>query len=60
MLDKYEIMLPEEVMEYLDIGRNSLYTLLNSGELKAFRVGRKWKIPKKELDAYIDRSVSKN
>ncbi len=49
----YEILTPEDVMEYLYIGRNAVYKLLNSGELKAFRVGRNWKIPKKALDEYI-------
>ena len=53
----YDILTPEEVMEYLNIGRNAIYTLLKSGDLKAFRVGRNWKIPRKELDAYIDRMV---
>ena len=53
----YDILTPEEVMEYLNIGRNAIYTLLKSGDLKAFRVGRNWKIPRKELDAYIDKMV---
>ena len=53
----YDILTPEEVMDYLNIGRNAVYILLNSGKLKAFRVGRNWKIPRKELDAYIDRSI---
>ncbi len=53
----YEILTPEDVMEYLYIGRNAVYKLLNSGELKAFRVGRNWKIPKKALDEYIDSCI---
>lgn len=53
-----EILTPEDVMEYLDIGKNAVYSLLSSGDLKAFKIGRKWKIPRKELDAYIDRQVS--
>ena len=57
MTDDYEILTPEDVMEYLYIGRNAVYKLLNSGELKAFRVGRNWKIPKKALDEYIDSNI---
>lgn len=56
--NEYDILTPEEVMDYLNIGRNSLYTLLNSGEIKAFRVGRNWKIPRKSLDKYIDESIT--
>lgn len=53
----YDILTTEEVMELLNIGRNAMYKLLASGDLKAFRVGRNWKIPRKEVDAYIDRMV---
>ena len=53
----YDILTPDEVMEQLDIGKNAIYKLLSSDELKAFRVGRKWKIPRKEVDAYIDKMV---
>lgn len=53
----YDILTTEEVMELLNIGKNAMYKLLASGDLKAFRVGRNWKIPRKEVDAYIDRMV---
>lgn len=55
----YEIMTAYEAMDFLNIGENSLYKLLKSGELGAFRIGRTWKIPRKELDKYIDKSVEK-
>lgn len=32
-----EIMRFEEVMEFLNIGKNTLYTLLNNGEINADR-----------------------
>lgn len=53
----YDILTPAEVMEQLNIGKNTIYKLLNSGDLKAFRVGHNWKIPRKEVDAYIDKMV---
>lgn len=56
--EKNDILTPEDVMEYLDIGKNSVYDILNSGELKAFKIGRKWKIPRKELDNYINNQVN--
>ena len=33
-----------EVMEELAIGKNTLYRLLNSGELPAFRIGKLWRV----------------
>ena len=53
-----DVLTAYEAMDYVGIGENTLYRLLNSGELGAFRIGRIWKIPRKELDKYIDRSVA--
>lgn len=49
-----EIMKFEEVMEFLSVGKNTLYTLLNSGEIQAFRIGKVWKIPRKSVTAYVE------
>ena len=58
MLNEYrDILTPEELMEILNIGQNSLYKLLNSGKLKAFRLGRSWKIPKCAVEEFIYQSV---
>ena len=52
MLGEYNTVLTiQELMEVLNIGRNSAYELLNSGAIRAFRIGSRWKIPK---DAVID------
>lgn len=53
----YDILTTENVMELLNIGKNALYKLLASGKLKAFRIGRNWKIPRKSVDEYIDDMV---
>ena len=55
----YDVLIAYEAMEYLGIVENTLYRLLNSGELGAFRIGRIWKVPRKELDKYIDKSIEK-
>lgn len=48
----------EEFMESLSIGRSTAYQLLNSGEIKAFRIGRHWKIPRASVTEYIARKSS--
>lgn len=48
-----EILTVDEVCEILYIGRNTAYTLLGSGELPGFRIGRVWKIPRVSLEEYI-------
>ena len=52
-MESNDIMKLEEVMQYLDIGKNTLYRLLKSGELNAFKIGKVWKIPKKSVEKYI-------
>ena len=56
----YDVLTAYEAMDYLGVGENTIYKLLNSGELGAFRIGRTWKIPQKEIDKYIDKSVKRN
>lgn len=48
-----ELMTVEDLMEMLNIGKNTAYRLLESGEIKAFRIGRVWKIPYKAIQEYI-------
>ena len=54
MLNQYDDLLTtDEACEALKIGKNALYSLLRSGQLKAFRNGRVWRIPKLAVQEYI-------
>ena len=54
MYDYFESLLtPEDVAAILNIGMNSCYKLLNSGKIKAMRIGRIWKIPKRSVQDFI-------
>lgn len=54
MLAQYQdIMSVYDAAEALCIGKNRVYELLGGGELKGFRIGRVWKIPKESLREYI-------
>lgn len=54
MLSEYpDILTTDEACEALRIGYNALYDLLQSGNLKAYRNGRLWRIPKKSVIEYI-------
>jgi len=37
----------------LRIGMNRMYVLLKSGELKAYREGRVWRIARKAIEEYV-------
>lgn len=59
MLEQYDdILTTEEACEALRIGYNALYELLNSGQLKGYRNGRTWRIPKLAIQEYIIESAS--
>lgn len=53
-----EILTVEEMMELLNVGKNTAYQLLENVEIKAFRIGRLWKIPRKSVYEYIERKVT--
>ena len=42
-----------EVAEYLGVGKNRVYELLNDGSHKGFRMGATWKISRMALENYI-------
>ena len=45
----------EELCERLNIGKNTAYNLLTSGEIDSFKIGSVWKIPLISVDEYIAR-----
>ena len=47
------LMTLEELCDALMIGKNAAYRLLKEGKIKAFRIGRIWKIPRASLAEYL-------
>ena len=56
--DENELLTIEQVCEKLFISHTTAYKLLQSGEIKAFKLGT-WKIPAKSVYEYINKKVSK-
>ena len=50
-----DVLTVDELCELLKIGKNTAYRLLNTGEIKAVRIGRVWKITKEEVVKYLSR-----
>ena len=54
MLEQYDdIMTTEDACDALKVGYNTLYELLNSGQIKGYRNGRTWRIPKLAVQQFI-------
>ena len=47
------LMTVNELAEYLGIGRNRAYELLNTRAIKGFRIGSIWKVSKIAVDQFI-------
>lgn len=55
-LDSFPTLLtPLEVMDILGVGKNTVYRLLNSGELQGFRVGKSWRVTANSLQIFMER-----
>ncbi|MDE5885090.1 MAG: helix-turn-helix domain-containing protein [Oscillospiraceae bacterium] len=52
-----EILIREEVMEILKIGRSTFYKLLHDGELKGFKERNRYKVPIESIEEYINKKM---
>lgn len=48
-----EVMTFNECKDLLKVGKNTLLDLLHSGQIEAFKIGNRWKIPKENILQYI-------
>ncbi len=44
----------EDLMPILDIGRNTAYELVRSGQIKSIRIGKQIRIPKNEVYRFLN------
>ena len=50
----------EDACAALDCGKTTLYALLRSGQLKGFRIAKKWKLPSHSIQDFIDEQTKNN
>lgn len=48
-----DILTIDQLMEMLYIGRNTAYKLLKNSDIKCFKIGKVYKIPKQSVIDYI-------
>ena len=51
--DPNDLITIDELCSILSIGRNAAYTLLKEQKIKAFRIGRVWKISRLAVEDFI-------
>lgn len=52
--DYGDVLSVKDVQEILGIGRNAVYLMLKKGTLKSKRIGVKYIIPKRSVQAYLN------
>ena len=55
-----EIFTPDEVAAYLKVSKKTVYQMLRRGELRAFKAGKHWRVPRDGLGALIARESGKS
>ena len=54
ILSEYpDVLMPEDVMKILHIGRNSVYKYLKDGTIRSITIAGKYRIPKYYLKQYL-------
>lgn len=48
-----EMISLEDLCEILTIGKNTAYHLLKTNQIRAFKIGRIWKIPQDSVSEYV-------
>ena len=44
LIDYPDVLMPEEAQSILGVGRNTIYKLLSSGDLKSLKIGKLYRI----------------
>lgn len=50
-----KLLTTQEVADHLGLTQRTIYTYIQSGSLRAVKVGREWRIKETELEAFINR-----
>lgn len=58
LFDTYpDVMSVQQVRSALKIGRTAVYRLLDSNEIRCFKIGNAYKIPKTSLIEFVQRNA---
>ena len=48
-----EIMTPEQVADYLQLSKDTVYRYIREGKLTASRLGRNYRVPRENVDLFL-------
>ena len=47
------VLTPENIMEILSLGKNTIYDLLKKGTIKSIRIGRQYRVPQQYINDFL-------
>ena len=59
-MDKIKVYTLEEVAENLTVDRQTLYIYIKAGKLKAFKMGKYWRVTEENFKDFLDNGTEKN
>ena len=54
----YDLLTPREVAEVMRVSTMTVYRLIKSGELRAVRVGKSYRLREDDIDAYLSKQYT--
>lgn len=48
-----DVLTPNQLKDFLNIGKNKVYQMLQTGEIESIRIGRQYRIPKRCIKTYL-------
>lgn len=51
--DLPDLLCPDDLMNFLRLGRSTVYDLLGRGDIPSVRLGRQYRVSKRALGAYL-------
>ncbi len=52
--EEIEVLTVEEVASLLKLSKITIYRLIKTGEIPAYKIGASWRVNKKDLESYIE------
>ena len=49
-----QFLTTDEVLDYLQVNLRTVYRLIKAGKLPAVRIGRQWRVRRRDLDAWLE------
>lgn len=53
--DYPDVLTPIQIKKILNVGKNRIYSMLKSGEINSIKIGNQYRIPKQNLNIYLNK-----